>query len=73
VVGVVLGWGVAQFPYLLPQQLTISEGAAPSATLTAVLVVFGAAVVLVLPALALLYTLSQRSILLEGEAEGPGV
>jgi cytochrome d ubiquinol oxidase subunit II len=66
VVGVVWGWGVAQFPYLLPEQLTISEGAAPSATLTGVLVVFGAAVVLVLPAQALLYTLSQRNVL-EGE------
>jgi cytochrome d ubiquinol oxidase subunit II len=72
VVGVVWGWGVAQFPYLLPQQLTISDGAAPSATLTAVLVVFGIAVVLVIPSLALLYTLSQRSMLLESETESPG-
>src|SRR5205807_2009406 len=72
VVGVVWGWGVGQFPYLLPEKLTISGGAAPSDTLTAVLVVFGAAVVLVLPAIALLYALSQRSILLEGESESPG-
>jgi cytochrome d ubiquinol oxidase subunit II len=72
VVGVVWGWGVAQFPYLLPEKLTISQGAAPSATLTGVLVVFGVAVVLVLPALALLYTLTQRSMLLEGEGESPG-
>jgi cytochrome d ubiquinol oxidase subunit II len=66
VAAVVWGWGVAQFPYLLPKSLTISAGAAPSATLTSVLVVFGAAVLLVLPALALLYLLSQRSML-EGE------
>jgi cytochrome bd ubiquinol oxidase subunit II len=72
VVGVVWGWGVAQFPYLLPEPLTISDGAAPGATLTAVLVVFGVAVVLVIPALALLYTLSQRSMLIEGEPESPG-
>jgi cytochrome d ubiquinol oxidase subunit II len=72
VVGVVWGWGVAQFPYLLPEKLTISQGAAPSATLTAVLVVFGVAVALVLPALGLLYTLTQRSMLLEGEGDGPG-
>jgi cytochrome bd ubiquinol oxidase subunit II len=72
VVGVVWGWGVAQFPYLLPEHLTISDGAAPGATLTAVLVVFGVAVVLVIPALALLYTLSQRSMLIEGEPESPG-
>ena len=53
VVAVIWGWGVAQFPYLLPERLTISDGAAPDATLTAVLIVFGVAVVLVLPALAL--------------------
>jgi cytochrome d ubiquinol oxidase subunit II len=70
VVAVVWGWGVAQFPYLLPEQLTISDGAAPDATLTGVLIVFGAAVVLVLPALGFLYTLTQRSML-EGEFEKP--
>jgi len=66
VAAVVWGWGVAQFPYLLPESLTISQGAAPSSTLTAVLVVFGAAVLLVIPSLGLLYSLSQRSVL-EGE------
>src|SRR5439155_7248006 len=71
VVGVIWGWGVAQFPYLLPQKLTIADGAAPSDTLTAVLVVFGVAAVLVIPAIGLLYVLSQRSILLEGEPESP--
>jgi cytochrome d ubiquinol oxidase subunit II len=70
VVAVIWAWGVAQYPYLLPQSLTIDEGAAPSATLTAVLVVFGAAVVVVLPALIFLYTLTQRSVL-EGEGEAP--
>jgi cytochrome bd ubiquinol oxidase subunit II len=68
VVAVIWGWGVAQHPYLLPTTLTISSGAAASATLTAVLVVFGAAVVIVLPALGLLYVLDQRS-LLEEETE----
>jgi cytochrome d ubiquinol oxidase subunit II len=61
---------VAQYPYLLPQSLTIDEGAAASATLTAVLIVFGVAVVVVLPALGFLYTLAQRSVL-EGEGEAP--
>jgi cytochrome d ubiquinol oxidase subunit II len=70
VVAVIWGWGVAQFPYLLPEQLTISDGAAPDATLTGVLIVFGVAVVLVLPALGFLYTLTQRSML-EGEFEKP--
>src|SRR5262249_45175660 len=68
VVAVVWGWGVAQHPYLLPQSLTIDAGAAPSATLTAVLIVFGAAVVLVLPALGLLFSLAQRSLIEETPA-----
>jgi cytochrome d ubiquinol oxidase subunit II len=70
VVAVIWAWGVAQYPYLLPQSLTIEQGAGSSATLTAVLIVFGVAVVLVLPALAFLYTLAQRSVL-EGEGEAP--
>jgi len=69
VVAVIWGWGAAQYPYLLPQTLTIEEGAGASETLTAVLVVFGIAVVVVVPALALLFTLDQRSVL-EEEAEG---
>jgi cytochrome d ubiquinol oxidase subunit II len=68
VAAVIWGWGAAQYPYLLPQTLTIEQGAGASATLTAVLVVFGIAVVVVLPSLAVLFTLDQRS-LLEEEAE----
>ena len=71
VVAIVWGWGVAQHPYLLPQDLTISAGAAPDSTLTAVLILFGAAVVLVIPAIALLYTLAQRSLV--EESTGPEV
>jgi cytochrome bd ubiquinol oxidase subunit II len=67
VVAVIWGWGVAQYPYLLPKTLTIDEGAAPSATLAGVLIVFGVAVVLVLPAIGLLFTLAQRSLIEEGE------
>ena len=54
-------WGIAQHPYLLPQQLTIADAAAPKATLTSVLIVFAVAVVLVIPAIGLLYILVQRS------------
>jgi cytochrome d ubiquinol oxidase subunit II len=71
VVAVVWGWGVAQHPYLLPKDLTIDAGAAPAATLTGVLIVFGAAVVLVVPSFALLYTVAQRSLIEEGAAPGP--
>jgi len=60
---VIWGYFAAAFPYLLPTSLKISDAAAPSATLTAVIVVFGAAVLVVIPSLALLYTLSQRQAL----------
>jgi cytochrome d ubiquinol oxidase subunit II len=63
VIAVIWGWGVAQFPYLLPTNLTIGEAAAPDPTLDVVFIVFGAAAVLVLPSLALLYVLSQRDLL----------
>jgi cytochrome d ubiquinol oxidase subunit II len=63
VIAVIWGWGVAQFPYLLPTSLKISQAAAPHETLGAVFVVFIAAAVIVLPALGLLYWLSQRNIL----------
>jgi cytochrome bd ubiquinol oxidase subunit II len=65
---VIWGWGVAQHPYLLPPEggsdgLTIDAAAAASASLTTILVVFGIAAVLILPAIGLLYALSQRSLL----------
>jgi cytochrome bd ubiquinol oxidase subunit II len=66
VTAVIWGWGVAQFPYLLPTSLRIDQAAAPDPTLDIVFVVFAVAAVLVLPSLGLLYTLSQRDVL-EGE------
>ena len=66
VVAVIWGWGVAQFPYLLPTSLKIGEAAAPNGTLDVIFIVFAIAAVLVLPSLGFLYTLSQRD-LLEGE------
>jgi len=65
VAAVISGWGVAQWPYLLPEKLTVADAAAPSATLTGLLVVFGVAVVIVLPAIGLLYTLAQRNLIEE--------
>ena len=63
VIAVIWGWGVAQFPYLLPTSLRIDQAAAPDPTLTVIFIVFAAAAVLVLPSLFLLYTLSQRDLL----------
>jgi cytochrome d ubiquinol oxidase subunit II len=65
VVAVIWAWGVAQHPYLLPQVLTIDAAAAPGTTLMAVLIVFGIAVLVVLPALWLLFTLVQRNLVEE--------
>jgi cytochrome d ubiquinol oxidase subunit II len=63
VVAVIWGWGVAQFPYLLPESLRIDQAAAPDPTMTMVFIVFAAAAVVVLPSLALLYTLAQKDLL----------
>ena len=63
VVAVIWGWGVAQFPYLLPTSLRIDQAAAPDATMTIVFIVFAVAAVLVLPSLGLLYALAQKDLL----------
>jgi cytochrome bd ubiquinol oxidase subunit II len=63
VAAVVWGWGLAQYPYLLPTSLSLAAGSAPSGTLTAELVVAGLAVLLVVPGFSLLYYLQQRGML----------
>jgi cytochrome bd ubiquinol oxidase subunit II len=65
----VLGWGVAQWDYLLPESLTVSQAAAPAGTLKAVLVAAVLAVLLIVPAFALLYTLDQKGLLPEESVE----
>jgi cytochrome d ubiquinol oxidase subunit II len=69
VVAVIWGWGVGQYPYLLPEKLSIADAAGPNGTLYSVLVVFVIAGVTVIPSLGLLFWLSQKS-LLKGEDEG---
>ena len=59
VAAVVLGWGVGQYPWMLVDEVTISNAAGASATLEALLVVIGLAVVVVLPALVYLLRLTQ--------------
>jgi cytochrome d ubiquinol oxidase subunit II len=61
VVAVVGGWGVAQYPWLLTDTMTIEAAAGARSTLTALLVVAGLAVVVVLPPLAYLLVLTQRA------------
>ncbi len=73
VASVVIAWGVGQWDYMLPTTLTVSQAAAPSGTITAVLVAFGLAVVLILPAIGLLYVLDQKTLLPEESAPEPSV
>lgn len=72
VASVIWAWGVAQWPYLLPEKLTIDEAAAPSATMKGLVIVFAVAVLIVLPAIGLLFTLVQRNIVEETSAPSPG-
>jgi cytochrome d ubiquinol oxidase subunit II len=65
VAGTVVSWGVAQWPYLLPDSLTVDDAAAPSGTLTALVVAVVLAVLIVLPGFVLLYVLAQRQLLPE--------
>ena len=66
---VVGGWGLAQYPYLLPTSLSLAAGSAPAATLVAEFVVAGLAVLLVAPGFALLYFLQQRRMLAAAESD----
>jgi len=70
VVSVLLGWGVAQYPYILPTTLTIDQAAAPSSVLLWLIIAFIIGVVLVGPALLMLWVLDQRSRLDEGAEAG---
>ncbi len=72
VASVIIGWGAAQWPYMLPQSLKVSAAAAPDPTLWTILVVFIAAAVLILPSLALLYYLDQHGALAAEGAAEPG-
>lgn len=73
VVSVVWGWGVAQYPYLLPRSLSLAAGSAPSSSQLAELIIAGGAALIVGPAFVLLYSLQQRGILAQTEtAAGTG-
>jgi NADH dehydrogenase FAD-containing subunit/cytochrome bd-type quinol oxidase subunit 2 len=61
VASMIWGWGVAQYPYLLPVTLTISAGAGAPTTLQWLVVVVIAALLLVLPSLLFVFHLDQQS------------
>jgi cytochrome d ubiquinol oxidase subunit II len=62
----VLAWGFALAPDMLPGELTVARAAAPAATQVVLLVVGALVVLLVIPALALLVYLQQRTALESG-------
>jgi cytochrome d ubiquinol oxidase subunit II len=72
IAALVWAWAVAQYPYLLPFSLTVSAGAGATATMHWVLAWFVAALVLVVPALILLFWLDQHGELSEESAESLG-
>jgi cytochrome d ubiquinol oxidase subunit II len=57
VAAIVVGWALAQDPYVLPGQLTLDRAAAGDATLTAVLIGIGAGSLILGPSLWFLYRL----------------
>ncbi|WP_285487653.1 cytochrome d ubiquinol oxidase subunit II [Amycolatopsis taiwanensis] len=68
VVSVIVAWGWAQYPWLLPGTLTLVDGSASSSALWALLAVALLAVVIVAPSLVYLYWLQQHERLVESEA-----
>jgi cytochrome bd ubiquinol oxidase subunit II len=57
---VVAGWGVAQYPVLVPPALTVAQAAAPAQTLPVTLGVLVAGFAVTVPALALLFVIFSR-------------
>jgi cytochrome d ubiquinol oxidase subunit II len=59
VAAVITGWGVAQYPWMLVDEVTIEDAAGAPATLAGLLIVVALAGVIVLPALVYLFWLTQ--------------
>lgn len=58
---VIAGWGVAQHPWILVDELRLDDAPAPTATLWGLIVAFALAVVLVVPSLTYLFVLADRN------------
>ncbi|WP_329113447.1 cytochrome d ubiquinol oxidase subunit II [Streptomyces sp. NBC_01353] len=65
VASAVIAWGMAQRPYLIPTSLTVADAAGAPATLTWLAIVTLVALVVVMPAVALLYWLDTHGELEE--------
>lgn len=66
VAAVVTAWGVAQYPDMLPGELSIKDAASPTVTLVWLAVIAAVALAIVAPSFGLLYLLAQRGAL-EGD------
>jgi cytochrome d ubiquinol oxidase subunit II len=71
VAAIVAGWAAAQEPYLLPPGLTVTEAAAPDATLVALLIACGAGMLVLVPALIWLFRLAVSGRLAYDEEPRP--
>jgi cytochrome d ubiquinol oxidase subunit II len=70
VAAVIWGWGVAQYPALLPgTTVTLSSAGAPDATMVAIVVLFIVAVAVLAPSFLLLFVLQRRRLLSADSAE----
>jgi cytochrome d ubiquinol oxidase subunit II len=69
VASVVIGWGVAQYPWMLVDEVTIEDAAGAPATLRGLLVVVALAGIIVVPALAYLFRLTQSERWTESVSE----
>ena len=73
VAAVIWGWGVAQYPVLLPgTPVTLTNAGAPHATLAAIIWLAVAAVLTVGHSYALLLTLQGRQVLRTSQTQGTG-
>jgi cytochrome d ubiquinol oxidase subunit II len=61
VTAILVGWAVGQYPYVLLPSLTVDQAATGHTTLVALLVALGAGALVLVPSLAYLYVLFQRS------------
>jgi cytochrome d ubiquinol oxidase subunit II len=55
VIGILWGWALAQFPYIVPPELTIADAAAPAITLKLAATALALGAVVLLPSLAYLF------------------
>ena len=70
VAAVIWGWGVAQYPELLPgTTMTLTGAGTPHATLVAIIWLSAAAVLILGPSYALLFALQGRQVLQAGDEE----